>query len=147
MALVRGCSFPEALLYDVPRHTWYRPEPDGTVRAGLTPVAIALAREVLVLTPKRVGRDFEKDQSIGTIESAKSVFAIRAAFAGTVVAVNEAAIRRPTLVNTDFYGEGWMLLARPAAADWRQGLVTGADTAPTLEAWMDEQGFPGCGGA
>lgn len=147
MALVRGCRFPEELHYDVPRHTWYRPEPDGAVRVGLTPVAIALAREVLVLTPRRVGRDFERDQSMGTIESAKSVFAIRAAFAATVVAVNEAAIQRPNLVNADSYGEGWMLLARPAATDWRQGLVTGPDIAPSFEAWMDEQGFPGCGAA
>jgi len=141
---VRGCSFPEDLLYDVERHTWYRPEPDGTVRVGLTPVAIALAREVLVLTPKRVGREFERDQSMGTIESAKSVFAIRAAFAGTVVAINELAVGTPRLVNGDCYGAGWMLLARPLAAAWREGLATGAGLATTVEAWMDEQGFPGC---
>lgn len=144
MAKVRGCSFPDHLLYDVPNHIWYTPLHDGTARAGMTPVAIVLAREVLVFTPKRVGRDVEKGRSFATIESAKWVGAAHAAFDGVVVAVNDTLIAQPTLANSDPYGEGWMLIVRPARPDWRDGLVTGHAVGPAYEAWMDGEGFPGC---
>lgn len=144
MAQVRGCNFPDDLWYDVRHHTWYKPEDEGLVRTGMTPVGIALAREVLVFTPKRVAREFEKDRSFATVESAKWVGAVRAAFDGTVVAVNETLIAKPTLANKDCYGSGWMMLVRPAAADWRVALVTGADIAIAYEAWMEAEGFGGC---
>lgn len=147
MALVRGCSFPDELFYDVPHHTWYKPDRDGLLRAGMTPVAIALAREVLVFTPRRVGQEFEKGRSFATIESAKWVGAVRAAFDGSVVTVNETLINRPTIANSDCYGDGWMMLVRPASADWAKSLVTGAAVGPAYEAWMDTEGFAGCGGA
>lgn len=144
VVMVRGCTFPDDLLYDVPHHTWYRPEADGLVRAGMTGVAIALAREVLVFTPRRVGTHFERSRSFATIESAKWVGAVRSAFDGTVVAVNTKLIERPTVANEDCYAEGWMMLVRPANDDWHVGLVTGAAIGPAYEAWMESEGFAGC---
>lgn len=146
MTKVRGCDFPERLFYDVPHHTWYRPEGDGLVRAGMTPVGVALAREVLVFTPKRAGRAFERGRAFATVESAKWVGSVRAAFDGTVVAVNEEAMRNPALVNDDCYGAGWLLLARPAGNAWRDGLVTGDAIAAAYEAWMEREAFAGCAG-
>lgn len=143
MATVRGCNFPDHLLYDVPNHIWYAPLHDGTVRAGMTVVGISLAREVLVFTPKRVGRDVEKGRSFATIESAKWVGAAHAAFDGIVTAVNETLIERPTIANSDPYGEGWMLIVRPTNDNWRLGLVTGGEVGPAYEAWMDREGFVG----
>lgn len=145
MAIVRGCQFPDGLLYDVPHHTWYRGEADGLVRVGMTPVAVALAREVLVFTPKRVGMSFEKDRSFATIESAKWVGAVRAAFDGVVREHNTALVRRPTIANEDCYVEGWMMRVAPDSGDWNFGLVTGEAIAPAYEAWMEGQGFAGCG--
>jgi len=143
---VRGCMFPDNLLYDVPNHTWYSPDKDGLVRVGMTQVAIALAREVLVFTPKRAGRVFEAQRSIATIESAKWVGVVRAAFDGEVAAVNEGLVARPTTANYDCYGEGWLMLVRPAKGDWQAGLVTGAAVGPAYEDWMENEGYPGCGG-
>lgn len=144
MVLVRGCLFPDNLLYDVPNHTWYSPVGEGLLRAGMTPVAITLAREVLVFTPKRVGMTFEKGRSFATVESAKWVGAVRAAFDGEVVAVNEALIQRPTVANSDCYGNGWMMVVRPIGDDWQSALVTEARLGPTYESWMEREGFPGC---
>lgn len=145
MALVRGCGFPDALHYDVPRHVWYCPADDGLVRAGITPVGVALAREVLIFTPKRVGWNVAAGRAMATIESAKWVGSVRAAFAGTVVEVNGALARRADVVNRDPYGAGWMLLLRPHDADWRESLVTGAAVGPAYEAWMESEAFEGCG--
>mgnify|MGYP001052919488 CR=1 FL=1 len=144
MARVRGCDFPDDLYFDVRRHVWYRPEDDGLIRAGITPVGVALARQVLIFTPGRVGRIFGPGRSIATIESAKWVGSVRAAFAGRIEAVNEALVARADTVNRDCYGKGWMVLLRPAADDWVEGLVTGAAIGPAYEAWMEEEGFAGC---
>lgn len=146
MAVVRGCRFPDGLYYDVPHHTWYEPAGDGLIRVGMTPVAIALAREVLVFTPKRVGTAFEKGRSLATIESAKWVGAVRAAFDGTVAVVNETLIVRPTLADDDCYGEGWMVLVRAAVDGWQAGLTAGEAVGPAYEAWMEQEAFAGCAG-
>src|SRR5262245_12140856 len=101
MVLVQDKDYPEHLYYDLENQIWYEPLADGTIRAGFTPIAIELAGEVLVFTPKRVGRDFEAKRSFATIECGKWVGAARAAFDGLVVAANVGLERRPKLLNED----------------------------------------------
>ncbi len=144
MPIVRGCNFPDTHFYDVKHHVWYAPEKDGPVRAGMTQVGVALAREVIVFTPKRVGNTFEQHRAFGTVESAKWVGSVRAAFGGTVVAVNEKAMAQTALINTDCYGAGWLLLVKPDSKDWQAGLVTGDAIAAAYEAWMESEAWPGC---
>lgn len=143
--LVRGCPLEPDLLHDVEQHIWYAPLADGRVRLGMTAVATALAGEVLAFTPKRVGRRFDAGRSCATIESGKWVGPARAAFGGTVVEINDALVQRPSLVNRDPYGAGWMLVAAPDdPATALAGLVTGAALAPAYEAWMARENFAGC---
>lgn len=141
MVSVRGSEYPDQLLYDVTNQVWYEPLADGTVRAGMTAIAVELAGDVLAFTPKRIGRAFEKGRSFATFESGKWVGPARAAFDGTVVACNDALVERPRILNSDPYVDGWMIVVRPAHEDWRQGLVTGAAIAPAFEAWMDAEGY------
>jgi glycine cleavage system H protein len=75
------------------------------------------------------------------------VGAVRAAFNGIIAAVNEDLIDRPTIANADCYGEGWMMLVRPASADWKIALVSGPDMARAYAAWMENEGFEGCASA
>ena len=79
----------------------------------MTVVAVALAGEVLAFTPKRVGRRFDAGRSCATIESGKWIGQARAAFAGTVVAVNDALIQRSSLANRDRPGS-----ASPSTKRW-----------------------------
>ena len=146
MPLIRGCDIPERLYYDVTNQVWYEPLNDDTIRAGMTPAALALSGELLAFTPKRPGRDFEVGRYFATVESGKWVGPVRAGFNGTVVGYNEALMHRPGMANRDPYGTGWMLVVRAARADWRDALVTGADVAAAFEAWMEAQRFAGCGG-
>jgi glycine cleavage system H protein len=120
---------------------WYEPLADGTVRAGFTSWAANLMGEVLVFTPKRIGRDFDQGRSFAVVEGGKWVGSARAAFAGTVVAHNEHLERKPELVNQDPFGRGWMLLVRPAHDNWRDVLVTGADIAPAFELWLSSGAY------
>lgn len=136
MAKVLEADYPDHLYYDMDNQIWYQPLPDGLVRAGFTPWAASLMGEVLVFTPKRIGRDFEKDRSFATVEGGKWIGSARAAFDGVVVAHNEQLVRKPELLTQDAFGEGWMLVVRPVRADWREGLVTGAAIAPAFDAWL-----------
>lgn len=145
MPVVRGCTFPDDLFYDVEHHVWYADAGNGQMRAGITLVGVALAREVLVFTPKRPGSTFEKDRAFATIESAKWVGSVRSAFDGTVVSVNDEARKNPLLVNEDCYGKGWMLVVQPSDDNWRSALIPGAQVAGHYENWMEGAAFPGCG--
>ena len=129
-------DFPDHLLYDIENQIWYEPLPDGTVRAGFTAWAANLMGDVLVFTPKRLGRTFEKGRSFAVVEGGKWVGSARAAFDGAVVAHNELLERTPELLNKDSYGRGWMLIVRPAHAHWRDRLVAGEAIAPAFQAWL-----------
>src|SRR5262245_12404140 len=126
MALIQGQEYPEHLYYDLDNQIWYEPLEDNTIRAGFTPIAIELAGEVLVFTPKRIGRQFEAQRSFAIIECGKWVGAARAAFDGVVVAANEELERAPKLLNEDAFGAGWMLIVRAANPGWRDRLITGS---------------------
>ena len=120
-------DYPDHLFYDMHNQIWYEPLADGTVRAGFTPWAA---------TRKRIGREFEKERSFAVVEGGKWVGSARAAFHGVVIAHNERLIREPGLLSEDAFGTGWMLVVRPARADWRDGLVSGQAIGPAFAAWL-----------
>ncbi len=140
---IQEYDFPEDRLYDIANQIWYAPLTDGTVRTGFTPIAMALAGDVLVFNPKRIGKDFEPNKWFATIECGKWIGSARAAFDGVVVAHNETLIDKPELLNTDAFGEGWMLIVRPARDDWRAGLVGGAAIKPAFDAWLAAEEYKG----
>jgi glycine cleavage system H protein len=141
MVTVQGSEFPDDLLYDMDNQIWYQPLGDGTTRAGFTAWAANLLGGVLVFTPKRIGRRFERGRSFAVVEGGKWVGSARAAFHGVVVAHNEALERRPELLNLDPFGEGWMLVVRPNGDDWRNGLVSGASIKPAFDAWIEKDSY------
>lgn len=120
------------------------PADGGLVRAGMTQVGVTLAREVIVFTPKRPKNSFEKAKAFATVESAKWIGSVRAAFDGAVEAFNEGAQLNPALINSDCYGAGWLLLVRPASNNWQDNLIAGDAVASQYEAWMESEAFPGC---
>jgi glycine cleavage system H protein len=136
LARIQDHDFPEHLYYDIENQIWYAPLSDGTVRTGFTSWAAALMGEILVFTPKRLNHGFEKNRWFAMVEGGKWVGAARAGFDGVVVAQNDTLIDKPELLNSDPFGDGWMLIIRPAAADWRGNLVTGSSVGPTIERWI-----------
>lgn len=146
MANVRGCDLPDDLLYDVDNHIWYREQPDGTVRLGMTTVAAAMAGQVVAFTPKKVGRSVDAGKSCATIESGKWVGPAKTAAAGEVAEVNTEVAATPALINQDPYQRGWLVAIRPT--DWaavKATLTPGSQVAAKYEAKMQADGFEGCG--
>ncbi len=142
MAEVCGCRIPEELYYWVEKHVWARPEADGTVTVGITDVAQHLAKTIIAVTPKGVGRAVERAKSAGTVESGKWVGPITAPVTGQVVAVNDRLKSEPSLLNRDPYGEGWILRVQPARwEEERLGLLTGEDAVRAYQELLTTQGI------
>jgi glycine cleavage system H protein len=104
---------PQDLSYTA-EHEWARTEADGTTRIGITDFAQEALGDVVFVSLPEVGAQVSAGQVLGEVESTKSVSEIYAPFAGEVVARNDALDSRPDLLNTDAYGEGWIVTIRPA---------------------------------
>ncbi len=145
MGTVRGCDFPEDLYYNVENNVWARRENDGTATIGLTAYAASLAGEVVSYTPKKVGKDVKKDKSCATVESGKWVGPAKVPVAGEVVEINGALVSKPSLINEDPYGAGWLIKIKPVDWDTDSGdLKTGADALAAFEVKMESEGFGSC---
>lgn len=140
MATVRGCNIPEDRYYWVEKHVWARLEEDGTVTIGITDVAQNMAKGIVNATPKDAGRTVQKGKSAGTLESGKWVGPVTSPVTGEIAAVNETMKGRPSLINSDPYGEGWFVRVKPT--DWAgesTSLVTGDAAVAAYQKFMEEQ--------
>ncbi|MEZ5096846.1 MAG: glycine cleavage system protein GcvH [Nocardioides sp.] len=141
MAEVRSCNIPEELYYLVEKHVWARQVGD-LVEVGLTDVAQNMAKGIISVTPKKVGRAVRAEQSVATVESGKWVGPVPSPVAGEITEINAAVVAQPGLINSDPYGEGWV--ARISPADWAAdsaGLATGADGVAAYEQFLEAQGI------
>lgn len=142
MANVKGCNIPEDLYYWPEKHVWLRPEDDGTVTIGMTDVAQFLAKSIVSVTPRGVGKKLKRGKSAGTVESGKWVGPVTTPLTGEVVAVNDKMLANPKLINSDPYGEGWFARIQPADWDGEKGeLVTGAEGVEAYRAFLDAEGL------
>ncbi|MDR5695752.1 MAG: glycine cleavage system protein H [Armatimonadota bacterium] len=142
MAEISGCIIPEELYYWVDKHVWARQESDGTITIGITDVAQHLAKTIIAVTPKGVGRTVERGKSAGTVESGKWVGPVTSPVTGQVVAVNERLKGEPSLINRDPYGDGWILRIQPS--QWeaeRSLLLTGAEAVRAYQDLLAAQGI------
>lgn len=89
----------------------------GTVRVGITDHAQDALGDVVYVDLPSVGDSVAAEDSFGEIESTKSVSDLFAPIAGEIVAVNEGLEDDPALVNSDPYGEGWIIEIRPENSD------------------------------
>jgi glycine cleavage system H protein len=91
-------------------HVWARSDAHtGLVRIGVTDFAQQSLGDVVAVTLPAPGGKATAGEPIGEIESVKSVNDLVTPITGTVRARNDALADAPDLVNTDPYGQGWML--------------------------------------
>jgi glycine cleavage system H protein len=99
---------PEDLKY-TDEHEWLTVTEGSTVRVGITAYAQDQLGDVVFVELPKVGAAVEAGTPLGEVESTKSVSEIFAPLSGTVVAVNNALDDSPELINSDPYGEGWIV--------------------------------------
>lgn len=117
-------TFPDNLLY-TPEHEWvdWAPGTQEPVAVGITSYAAGSLGDIVFVELPEVGAAVTSGQVCGELESTKSVSDLYAPVSGEVVAVNEAAVRDPSLINNDPYGAGWLF--KVAVTD-ATGLLTAA---------------------
>jgi glycine cleavage system H protein len=96
-------------LYYTSEHEWVQRVGDHTVRVGITDFAQSSLGDVVFLQLPDVGTDVTAGESFGEVESTKSVSDLYSPVTAKVVAVNGDLEGGPQLVNSDPYGEGWLV--------------------------------------
>lgn len=126
--------YPEDLKYSS-EHEWVRSpgESDGSVRIGITDYAQDALGDIVFVSLPEVGAEIAAGDTVGELESTKSVSDIYAPVGGKVVARNEALDGSPELVNSDPYGEGWLFEVAGVADADLDALMNAADYQATLD--------------
>jgi glycine cleavage system H protein len=105
---------PDNLLYSAD-HEWVEITPGGA-RIGVTDHAQDALGDVVYVAVPAIGTTVTKGDSMGEIESTKSVSDLFAPISGVVISVNTALADSPNLVNEDPYGAGWICEISPSVA-------------------------------
>lgn len=101
-----SAELPTHLHYTV-EHEWLDDGAPATV--GITGTAADALGDIVYLELPAVGEEIIAGAVVGEIESTKSVSELYSPVSGTVVAINQAAVDDPSVVNSDPFGEGWLL--------------------------------------
>jgi glycine cleavage system H protein len=107
-------------------HEYVHVEGD-TALLGITDYAQKELGDVVYVDLPTVGTQVELGEEFGSIESVKAVSELFSPISGEVVEVNEALAEKPDLVNTDPYGDGWMIRVKLRDASEVDELMTAED--------------------
>ncbi len=113
---------PEDLHYSE-EHEWVRLE-DGLAVVGITDFAQDQLGDIVYVELPDVGEVLTAGSVVGELESTKSVSDVFSPLSGEVVARNEALDGAAEVINSDPYGEGWLLKIRPSEDDPASALLT-----------------------
>ena len=118
-------EFPEDLLY-TKDHEWVRIDGD-TATVGITDFAQGELGDIVYVEIETLNQQVERNGIFGSVEAVKTVSDLFMPVAGEVIEINEALADQPELVNTDPYGDGWMIKIRLEEATSEAELLNPAD--------------------
>jgi glycine cleavage system H protein len=110
-------------LYYTEEHEWVQRTGDDTVRVGITDYAQSALGDVVFVQLPDAGAAVTAGESFGEVESTKSVSDLYAPVTAKVVAVNGDLEANPQLVNSDPYGEGWLVDLKIEGSSLEDALV------------------------
>lgn len=111
-------NFPAELRY-TKDHEWIKLE-GSTATIGITDFAQHELGDIVYVDISAIGKELAAEEVFGTVEAVKTVSDLFLPVAGTITELNPLLEKQPELVNTDPYGDGWMIkmtVADPAAVD------------------------------
>ena len=114
-------SIPENLKY-TSDHEWVSSS-DGELVVGITDHAQDSLGDVTFVELPEVGASFDEKAVFGVVESVKAASDLYMPVAGEVIEVNEGLNDSPEKVNSDPYGDGWMIKVRPVKLDSLDSLL------------------------
>jgi glycine cleavage system H protein len=118
-------NFPAELKY-TKDHEWVRLE--GNVAfIGITDFAQRELGDIVYIDVNTVGKDVAQEEVFGTVEAVKTVSDLYMPIAGEVIEINTLLDANPELVNSDPYGDGWMVKVNVSNAADVAGLLSAED--------------------
>ncbi|HSD68295.1 MAG TPA: glycine cleavage system protein GcvH [Woeseiaceae bacterium] len=105
-------ELPGELLY-TEEHEWLRQEEDGTVTIGITDHAQSALGDLVYVELPEVGAELDAGDEMAVVESVKAASDVYAPVGGTVLEVNADLADDPEKINSDPYGDGWIVRMRP----------------------------------
>ncbi len=90
-------------------HEWVRLESDDTVVVGITDFAQGELGDIVFVEIETEGESLDREETFGSVEAVKTVSDLFMPVSGEVLEFNEEIESNPELVNSDPYGEGWMV--------------------------------------
>lgn len=89
-------------------HEWIKVDGDEAI-IGITHHAQDQLTDIVFVELPDVGKNIEKDNLLGVVESVKSVSDILSPISGQVIKINDELIEKPELINEDPFGKGWIV--------------------------------------
>lgn len=108
-------NFPKNVKY-TSEHEWVRMDGD-VAYVGITDYAQSQLGDIVFVDVPTVGETLDKDEVFGTIEVVKTISDLFIPISGEVLELNEKLEENPELVNSDPYGEGWVIKVKPSLMD------------------------------
>lgn len=118
-------NFPEELKY-TKDHEWIRVEGDAAF-VGITEFAQHELGDIVYVDINSVGKDVAQEDVFGTVEAVKTVSDLFMPLSGKVLEVNKKLDSNPELVNSDPYGDGWMVKISISDLSQVAGLMSASD--------------------
>jgi len=122
---LNNMNFPAELKY-TKDHEWVKLE-GNVATIGITEFAQGELGDIVYVDINSVGKEVAKEDVFGTVEAVKTVSDLFMPVTGTVTEVNKALDSEPELVNSDPYGQGWMVKITVANAADVDGLLSADD--------------------
>lgn len=105
-------ELPGDLLYTI-EHEWLRREDDGSVSVGITDHAQAALGDLVYVELPEIDQEVSNGGDMAVVESVKAASDVYSPIDGVVVEVNEALADDPEIINSDPYGDGWIVRLQP----------------------------------
>jgi glycine cleavage system H protein len=118
---------PKDLLYTEEHEYVKATDESGVVQIGITDYAQGELGDIVYIELPSVGTSFGRRDVFGTIEAVKAVSELFSPLSGEVVAINPRLDKEPALVNSDPYGDGWMIRMRVKNEGEQGQLLKAAD--------------------
>jgi glycine cleavage system H protein len=114
-------------------HEWVSDEEEGVVKVGITDHAQEQLGDLVFVELPEEGASFGQGDACAVIESVKAASDIYTPVSGEVVAVNQAILDSPEIINNDPYGDGWLFSVKLDDSDELGGLMSADNYADHID--------------
>lgn len=103
-------------------HEWFRIEED-LITIGITQYAANELTDITWVEMRSIGTSIAAGDPVGEVESVKTTSDVYTVLGGKIIETNEAAVTNPALLNSDPFGEGWLIKIRADGSGDADGLL------------------------